>query len=83
MNDSLASPDSPAELRRFPFWGYSDLLLFFGLAVAAVVVMIIGLRVVLTLLPGWSPGTTHTKATKTPAPAAPCSQTASHPTPWP
>jgi uncharacterized protein len=55
MNGSLASPESPPELRRFPFWGYSDLLLFFGLAVAAVVLMIIGLRVVLTVLPGWRP----------------------------
>jgi len=55
MRDGLASDDSPAESRRFPFWGYSDLLLFLGLAVASMALMIIGLKVVVTLRPGWHP----------------------------
>lgn len=55
MREGLESADSPAELRRFPVWGYSDLLLFLGLAVASMALMIIGLKLVLTLLPGWQP----------------------------
>lgn len=51
----LSSSDSAAEPRPSPFWGYSDLLLFFGLAVAGSIVMIIALKLVVTLLPGWQP----------------------------